>query len=161
MEDLSIDQQVNLKAVTPPFWIVDNYHSILYTVDSGLFCQWNLDSGFQSLERSGLSYIPDSTRKKLPRFRISRAKTLRIPESRFPYMRRTISVVDPVEGPAPCSLLIFFWRPGPPYLRPPLPHPPYLKDWMRHCICLMKTGKKIVDADLEGFHCLTNVLLIN
>ena len=38
------------------------------------------------------------------------------------------------------SLLIFFWRPGPPYLRPP--PPPYLEDWMRHCICLMKTSKK-------------------
>ena len=159
MEDLSISRSIS-KRWHHPFELSTTTIRF-YTVDSGFFCQWNLDSGFQSLERSGLSYNPDSTRKKLPRFRISRAKTLRIPESRFPYMRWTISVKDPVEGPAPCSFLIFFWRPGPPYLRPPLPPPPYLKDWMRHCICWMKTGKKIVDADLEGFHCLTNVLLIN
>ena len=56
--------------------------------------------------------------------------------------------------------LNFFLETGPP-LSKAAPPPPYLKDWMRHCICWMKTGKKIVDADLEGFHCLTNVLLIN
>ena len=44
MEDLSIDQQVNLKAVTPPFWIVDNYDSILYR---GFWIFLSVELGFR------------------------------------------------------------------------------------------------------------------
>ena len=63
-----------------------------------ILCQWNMDSGFQSLVGSvldSLSCIPDSKAQdsgfhelNFPRFRIPHAKILRISESVFPYTGR-------------------------------------------------------------------------
>ena len=69
-------------------------------LDSGLF-RWNLDSRFQSLTGFRVPravfqipkpQIPDSSRKKFPRFRNPQVKISRIPESRFPYFRNCLYV---------------------------------------------------------------------
>ena len=77
--------------------VLDSGFQIL---DSSL-CQWNLDSGFQSLVgfqipwavfRIPKSRIPDSTRKNFPGFRISQAKLSRIPESGIRYRGRDLPI---------------------------------------------------------------------
>ena len=79
------------------FWIP---HRGFRTPRTGLriLCQWNLDSGFQSLVGSGL-LKPCSRwqspgfrilQEKFPAFRIPQAEISRSPESGFPYMGRPI-----------------------------------------------------------------------
>ena len=63
------------------FWI-PRLRFLISDTGFWILCQWNLDSGFQSLV--GFRIPP----AKFPRFRIPHAKTSQITESEFPYMRR-------------------------------------------------------------------------
>ena len=156
MEDLSISRSIS-KRWHHPFELSTTTIRF-YTVDSGFFCQWNLDSGFQSLERSGLSYNPDSTRKNYPDsvFHEQKLFEFRNPDSLI--WGELFQWWIQWRGPLPLN---FFLETRPPLSKAASPSPLILKTGCGTVFAWWRLARKIVDADLEGFHCLTNVLLIN